>query len=94
MSELLEAAFEDKLHALARKFNKAGLRLEFIADSFEARGWFAKKYLVGRDVEIPNDIGLDGETTSVRPCGITINLRAVGHLASGQRDFDPRTWKS
>ena len=68
MSELLEAAFEDKLHALARKFNKAGLRLEFIADSFEARGWFAKKYLVGRDVEYPKLYS-----------ALTAKRRALGH---------------
>jgi hypothetical protein len=71
MSELrepLESAFEDKLHALARKFNKAGLSLQAIADSFSARGWFAKKYLVGRDVEYPKLYS-----------ALTAKRRALGH---------------
>ena len=70
MSEQLEAAFEDKLRALARKFNKDGLNLQAIAHSFEARGWFARKYLVGRDVEYPKLYS-----------ALTAKRRALGHHA-------------
>ena len=71
MSELkepLKSAFEDACHRLARKFNRAGLNLQAIADSFEQRAWFAKKYLVGRDVEYPKLYS-----------ALTAKRRALGH---------------
>jgi hypothetical protein len=40
MSEQLEAAFEDVLHRLARKFNKRGLSIKAIGEGFAARAKF------------------------------------------------------
>jgi hypothetical protein len=42
---MVKHEFEDKLHALARKANKAGLSVAEIADAFAGRASFASKYL-------------------------------------------------
>jgi hypothetical protein len=63
-----ESRFEKALHALARRANRAGHSVEAIADSFEQRAWFAKKYLVGRDVEYPRLFSAE-----------TAKRRALGH---------------
>lgn len=66
MSEQLEAAFEDILHRLARKFNKRGLSVKAIGDSFADRAWFAR-YIPEHAEEWP--IVFSSETARRRAAG-------------------------